>query len=82
MICPDSWDRTIRNVIHLSKKDWKRIVQRRTQEKNHAPAKKLSALLEKMNHANFPSPFPVLPPNAFLMEPPLEILGAEWKVAG
>ena len=51
ILCPDSWDRTIRNVIHPSKKDWKGIVQRRAQEKkNHAPAKILSALLEKMNH--------------------------------
>ena len=41
ILCPDSWDRTIRNVIHPSKKDWKGIVQRRAQEKkSHAPAKK------------------------------------------
>ena len=51
-------------------------------KKNYAPAKTLSALLEKMNHANSTTTFPVLPPKPFLIDPPLEPLGAEWKVAG
>ena len=52
MVCPSSWGRTIREIINLSKKDLKRIVQR-TQEKNHETCeKKLSALREKKNRAN------------------------------
>lgn len=39
MVCPSSWGRTIREIINLSKKDLKRIVQR-TQEKAHETREK------------------------------------------